>query len=67
MANEGDLGQEAEEFFLILAHEEHNRRRQKYYYTGLCWNCSAAISRGSFCEDGGDCRDDYEKREAFSR
>lgn len=63
MANEGDLGNEAAEFFLSLAHEERNRRNQKYYYTGLCWNCSEPLKEGAFCQEGGFCREDYEKRE----
>lgn len=67
MANEGDHGHKAEEFFREAALAEARRRNQRYYFTGLCWNCSEAINKGSFCEDGGDCRDDYEKREAFGR
>lgn len=67
MANEGDLGHKAEEFFREAALAEERRRNQRYYFTGMCWNCSEAISKGSFCGDGGDCRDDYEKREAFRR
>jgi len=63
MANEGDLGNEAAELFLTLAQKEHERRSQKYYYTGLCWNCSEPLSDGAFCDDGGECREDYEKRE----
>ena len=65
MANEGDHGHKAEEFFREAALAEARRRSQKYYYTGLCWNCSAAISEGSFCP-GGECRDDFEKRERFN-
>lgn len=67
MANEGDLGNEAADFFLDVAHEEHKRRQQKYYYTGLCWNCSEPVGSGAFCNDGGECAEDYQKREAFRR
>lgn len=66
MANEGDLGHKAEELFRKAALAEAKRRNQKYYFTGLCWNCSDAISEGSFCP-GGECRYDYERREAFRR
>jgi len=64
--NEGDYGNQAAELFRDAALAEAKRRNQKYYYTGLCWNCSDALSEGSFCP-GGECRDDYEKREAFRR
>src|SRR5690554_3445944 len=64
--NEGDYVNQAAEHFRDAALAEAKRRNQKYYYTGLCWNCSDALSEGSFCP-GGECRDDYEKREAFRR
>lgn len=66
MANEADLGNEAADLFLQAAHEEHKRRQSRYYYTGLCWNCSEQLEAGAFCP-GGECQEDYEKREAFGR
>lgn len=66
MANEGDLGHKAEEFFREAALAEARRRNQKHYFTGLCWNCSEAVSEGSFCP-GGECAEDYEKRERMGR
>ena len=66
MANEGDLGHEAEELFRDIALAERKRRAGKYYYTGLCWNCSEPLESGSFCP-GGECAEDYEKRERMVR
>ena len=65
MANEADLGQEAEEFFRDLALIEQRRRSQKYYYTGLCWNCGEPLEDGSFCD--ADCQHDYETRKRMAR
>lgn len=60
--NEGDLGNAAADLFLANAKAEHERRQSRFYYTGLCWNCSEALSEGAFCE-GGECEEDYKKRE----
>ncbi len=39
-----------------------NRKLPKFTFTGKCENCGEIITRGSFCP-GGECREDYDRRE----
>lgn len=60
MANEGDLGHEAEEFERNLAMTRHRAARNRGLpYTGFCHNCGTSTVE-LFCD--ADCRDDYEQR-----
>lgn len=60
MANEGDLGHEAEEFHRNLAMARHRAGTGVTLpRTGRCHNCGGPVV-DHFCD--ADCRDDYEQR-----
>lgn len=64
MANEGDMASDYVEHAMEVAmnnREASKENRPKP--TGFCLNCKDRVSEGAFyCDDGGECRDDHEKR-----
>ena len=57
-----DRAEEAEQRFRDMAIAT---KRPELKHCGACYNCSEPLSQGVFCDS--NCRDDYDKREAFNK
>lgn len=64
MANEGDIANDAAEFFLQSALDVAKATgREQPHYCGRCWNCDTPLDEGNFCDI--DCNRDFEVRQSI--
>lgn len=60
-----DDANELAELHLRAALEAH-KGGTWLHYVGRCWNCDEPLEEGLFCP-GGECAEDYHKRERMAR